>query len=876
MKLYKDRYYLILSLISFLISFIIYNITKAPTVSFWDCGEFIATSYIMGIPHPPGNPLFILIGHVFTMLPIAGQIAVRVNLISVISSAASVFVAFWLILRLTIGNKLAMPTRFARIGLGIGALCGALIMGFSYTFWGNAVEAEVYGVAMLFMLVIAYIGLLWSQNAGQPGNNRLLLLISYLIWLSLGIHPTTFIIALPLVLYLAYVDYLKNNFENWPVWVVMSLYILYLVPIQTQIFSIFGIDISKYELDSFFILMALIFAASFAMIFISRSRAIANTKVWVLTSLVLVFAALAYSTQAYIPLRASEKPAINENDPDDWPSFKAFLERKQYGQESMITRMFHRRASWQNQFISHPSFGLWHWLTEQYASPVAKLTLYEKTAPDKTVTANFSLYLWIIYVLIFAVIGISEAIKRSPPEGAFIVFAMLLCTVGLVFYLNFSDGTFNKVIAPVAEVRDRDYFYTPGFMLYAILIGVGLSAFLEWISRAASDTGSNLRRKLLSKLIFALTLTVAIYLPIHTAFANFEHNDRRGNWIPWDYAYNILQSCDKGAVLFTNGDNDTFPLWFIQQVDKVRTDVKVANLSLLNTPWYIHQLKDQMHVPISMNDKDIDNVHPVRFEGQQGYWRIQDLLVKDIIETAQAGNWQIPVYFSMTVAGENKLGLDDHLIQEGMAQRVVESTGKDRIEPAVGGRLFGDMSHLRGLADSSVRKDDNERRLILNYVAAIFQLVETYQEAGKPDSAIKLAQIGVKLASSGQMWQAQAILAKLYFDNDRPDKFESLISALSPAEGERVCLALAQDFITRKNFEPAIDVLKMTLAKYPASFMALNNLAMIYYKAGNTAALDQLISKFRDDNHKDTALIKQVDDMVALLQKTPPALIGNQ
>ncbi len=868
MKLYKDRFFVGLSLVAALASFILFNITKAPTVSFWDCGEFIATSYILGIPHPPGNPLFMLIGRLFTMLPIASDIAVRVNLISVLSSAASVFVAFWLILRLAIGQRERLPEGNSRIALGIGALAGSLIMAFSYTFWSNSIEAEVYGLAMLLMLILTYLALLWSSGGAK--EERYLFAISFLLWLSMGIHPTTFIVAVPLVLYLGYIDYTKNHFRHWPIWVIMALFVLYSVPIQTQILGIFGINNSPFELESFFIIIALAFIASLAMFLFSRRRGSENARVWALTLIIIGFGALGYSTQAYIPIRASLKPAINENDPSDWSRFKGFLERKQYGQESMITRMFRRRGTWENQFISHPSFGLWRQLTEQYAAPGAKLTFYQKNLPDGSTGISFGFNLWIVYVVLLGLVGILEAIKRSPPNGSFIIFAMLLCTVGLVFYLNFSDGT--KPFAPTAEVRDRDYFYTPGFIYYAILIGIGLAAFLEWVGNW-SARGSG-RWKNLQSSTFPVVLVLALLLPVHTAFANFGHNDRRGNYLPWDYASNIVQSCDKGGIIFTNGDNDTFPLWFIQEVAKVRTDVRVVNLSLLNTPWYIHQLKDQMGVPINLTYEEIESLRPARIQDSNAIWRVQDQMVKEIIMNSQANNWNPPVYFAMTVAAENRLGLEDHLIMEGMAYRVVESKGKDRINTDVGERIFGNPAHFRGIADPRVHKDENDKRLITNYVSAMFQLVDAFQQRDQGDSAVAMAEAAVKLRPSQDMWQATGYLAKMYARFGEYDKVDSLIKASDEATGERVILAVIQDFLVEKNIEPAERLLKMALGRYPWSFPALNNLAAIYYQKGDTVSLNTLVANYRRINGQDSILMKSVDDMLKRFAQTSATISG--
>jgi hypothetical protein len=865
MKLYKDKLYLRLSLLSFFVSLIIYYITSAPTVSFWDCGEFIATSYIMGIPHPPGNPLFVIIGRFFSMLPIAGIISARINLISVFSSAASVFVAYWLILRLATGHREETPVGNARIGLAIGAFAGSLIMGFAYTFWSNAVEAEVYGLAMLLMLTITYLSLLWSQNVGKPGNDRLLILISYLLWISIGIHLTTFLLTIPLAFYLAYIDYKKSNFEHWPIWLVFILFELYVVPLQTQILSMVGIDNHAFELESFFIIMGAAFIASLVMFILTWQKTVESARIWGLTLLILIFGGLGYSNQVYIPIRAAEKPAINENAPSNWPRFKAFLERKQYGQESMITRMFHRRATWENQFLSHPDFGLFQQLTEQFASPNSKLTLYSKKAEGDSQGIDFGVNLWLIYIVLLGVGGMIEAVKRSRPDGLYLVLTMLLCTVGLVFYLNFSDGS--RAIAPLAEVRGRDYFYTPGFMYFGILVGVGLSAFLEWLGKRSTQTFNMGQRW--QKLLFPVAIVMAIALPINTIKANFAHNDRRGNYLPWDYASNILQSCDKNGIVFTNGDNDTFPLWCIQQVDKVRTDVRVVNLSLLNTPWYIHQLKDQMNVPINLSYDEIENLRPARIEGTNGIWRVQDEMVKEIITNSQANGWNPPVYFAMTVSNDNRLGLNDHFISEGMVYRVVETTGLDRMNTAVGWRIFGNPANFRGLGDPKVKKDDNDIRLTSNYISGMFQLVESYQKQGKIDSALVMAEMAVRLRPPDALWQAQGYLAKMYASMGRYGKVDSLLSTTDKETGEKVGLAVAQDFLANKNYEQAEITLKITLSRYPWSFTGLNNLVMIYYQKGDTASANALISNYRSAYSQDKALMAAVDDMIQRIKGAP-------
>jgi len=184
MKLYKDKYFFSLSISAALISLIIYWLAKAPTLSFWDCGEFIAASYIMGVPHPPGYPMYIIVGRLISMLAISPDIAVRVNMLSVFGATASVFAAYWLILRIAVGWGKDVPGGLKRIGAGIGAFAGSIIMGFSYTFWSSAVEAEVYTLSMFLMLLVNYLTFRWAHDTGGQGRDRSILLISYLQMLT--------------------------------------------------------------------------------------------------------------------------------------------------------------------------------------------------------------------------------------------------------------------------------------------------------------------------------------------------------------------------------------------------------------------------------------------------------------------------------------------------------------------------------------------------------------------------------------------------------------------------------------------------------------------------------------------------------------------
>lgn len=867
MKLYKDKYLFSLSILAILISFLIYWLTKAPTVSFWDCGEFIAASYIMGVPHPPGYPLYIILGRLISMIPISSDIAVRVNMLSVIGAAASVLAAFWLILRVAVGWGEDAPGGLRKIGAGIAALAGSIIMGFSYTFWSSAVEAEVYTLSMFLMLLANYLIFRWAHDTGCQGRDRLILLISYLMWLSLGIHMTTFILIIPVVVYMAFTDYRESGFRRWPIWAVMALFILYAVPLQVEIPRLLGIDLSRYELESFIVLFVAALVLASLMALTKSMRKSKSAPIWTLAAATMIFAAAGYSTVLYIPVRAAERPAINENDPSNWTRYKGFLERKQYGQESMIRRMFERRGSWANQLMSDPRFGLWANFSYQYASPDAKISLYDANQENnRHGRTEFALALPILFVIV-GLYGLYESLRRAPPEGIFLLGTLILCTIGLAIYMNFSDGLYNTAIAPIGEVRNRDYFYTPGFIYFGVMIGVGLAYILQWLGRQAT---SSVLHKYVMRVVFILAAVAALGMSAETVRANFEHNDRRGNFLPRDYASNLLTSCDRDGILFTNGDNDTFPLWYLQEVERIRTDVRVVNLSLLNTPWYIRQLKNQMDVPITLSDDEIDSLQVYLLPDRQGLWRVQDQMVQHIVNNVHRDGWRVPVYFAITVPSRNRLALDDHLIMEGMAYRIVESSGDNRVNTGIGYKIFADPENFRGIDDPSVKKNENDRRLITNYIVAMVQVADAYQEEGHLDSASHIAEMAVRLQTQVDFWQARAYLARIYAASGRFNEIVDLVRGSS--EGERILLAASQDLIKNTEYDVAARLLELTLKEYPSSFTALNNLAAIYHQNNDTAAVDSLIERFRQNNIDDPNMITTLDRMVERLNQLPEIL----
>ncbi|GBU24089.1 hypothetical protein R83H12_00715 [Fibrobacteria bacterium R8-3-H12] len=647
-----------------LIALITYFITVAPTVSFWDCGEFIASAHTLGIPHPPGRPFFILfVRAIMLCLPMVEEIAKRANYISAFASVAAVYITV-----LFVWDLLARLTKNAsRLVFAAASLSAGLLLMFSDTFWFNAVEAEVYNLIMFVMLLISYLGLQYLDCKDEKRGFQYLLLICYLAFLGIGFHlfamlvvPAVFVLVL-----LAGGHPLKDLVRRWPLWV--SGTILCSVVYAISNFLTFAV-----------VLLAVLFVAWIAMRKSSLHKDIS------LSLALTIMALIGFSAHLYIPIRSSLNPTINENSPQTWQSFYDYLERKQYGSESMIARSFYRRSQPENQFLVFPHMGYGGYQIAQYTPfkpgdvnyyrggvysidpevnpPVVRgsvefPTLMMSIGDNKVFQAFIfllinGLLLWIVAI----------AFRANKNIGVYLALLYGFCSFGLLWYLNFADGTkpesrdhdvwvkemqyyvnelssrgmapkisnipnpnellniwrkmssdyargeqnssarqspawqnWEKIQAmfqsagvqkpslpdPVhLEVRNRDYFYTPAFVFMSLLYGLGIGFLLL-----------NIQQKK-PKLLMPGSIAIALLCGAIPLFANYKEHNRGNLWVPWDYAYNLLMSCEPNAILFTNGDNDTFPLWFAQEVAGIRKDVRVVNLSLGNTDWYIKQMLD--------------------------------------------------------------------------------------------------------------------------------------------------------------------------------------------------------------------------------------------------------------------------------------------
>jgi hypothetical protein len=600
--------------IVFLLSFLVFFLTMAPTVSFWDCGEFIACAHTLGIPHPPGTPFYVLISRFFIIiLPFVGEIAARVNLISVLTSALTVgccFLIAWESMTIFMDRlKQSIPIR--KTVLWVSSFCAASLTCLSDTVWFNAVEAEVYGMAMFMVFIMTWLSLRWYAYRETETGDRLMILIVYIGYLGVGAHLYSLLTIPAIFVFMLLCSPRLRSSRSWPIWITGVL--LYSV---------------VYKVDSFLVWAIAVTAVCLIAGFVVKAE---EKYAWNLSMWFGIVALIGYSTHAYIPIRSSLNPIIDENNPEialddafspsEWKAFNDFIGRKQYGSESMISRASHRRADFLNQLLTFPHMGYGGYQIAQYLpfkvgqvrhtgyktwqvviqdnEPLQKFGVNFPTQMSSIIGKNkllqfliFAFFNGILFWVCFRIY------QRDKALGVYLGMLYTICSLGLIFYINFADGTGSEKGQylnwiqqgrpgqgpPLVhmEVRERDYFFTPAFIMMSILYGMGIGLFLLGLWERGKQ-----------QLVKPWAVTALVLTAFIPGYSNWKEHNRTGLYVPWDYAYNLINSCQPNSILFTNGDNDTFPLWFIQEVEGIRKDVRVVNLSLGNTPWYVSQILSQ-------------------------------------------------------------------------------------------------------------------------------------------------------------------------------------------------------------------------------------------------------------------------------------------
>jgi len=663
--------------IAFAIASITYLLTMEPTVSLWDCGEFIATANGLEVGHPPGAPFFMIIARFFAIFaPSPDKVALMVNTMSSLASGFTILFLFWTITHFA---KKALIKKEEDSSLGkiiaiMGAgMTGALAYTFSDTFWFSAVEAEVYSLSSLFTALVFWCILKWEDCSHEKHSNKWLILIAYLMGLSIGVHLLN-LLAIPAIVFVYYFKKYKTTRNGIISASIISILILGIV--------LYGVIPGVVKIASWFELafvngMGLPFNSGvlfyaillITAIIIGVRYSIKHNKI-ILNTIILGFTMImiGYSSFAMIVIRSSANPTIDENNPDNVFSLLSYLNREQYGNRPLLSgnyynapleeikegapvyakvgdkykvvdhKMIYKYDSrfttiFPRMYSSDPRH------TQAYKSwggtNGRKVTYGDQVLTVPTFTDNvkffFSYQLGHMYFRYFmwnfagrqndiqgfgelsngnwitgiplldnAMLGnqneLPSDMKNNKGKNKYYLFPFLLGLIGLLWQYRRGNKDFWVTlllffftgIAIVLylnqtpyQVRERDYAYAGSFYAFSIWIGLGALAIYEKLSLKLSSNSS------------AIIASTACLLLVPTIMAceNWDDHDRSGRYATIAHAKNYLSSCEKDAILFTYGDNDTFPLWYAQNVEGIRKDIRIVNLSLLAGDWYITQMK---------------------------------------------------------------------------------------------------------------------------------------------------------------------------------------------------------------------------------------------------------------------------------------------
>jgi hypothetical protein len=686
----------------FLLSATVYLITVEPTVSFWDCGEFILSGFRLQVGHPPGAPLFLMMARIATLFAgsDASRAAIMVNMLSAICSAFAIMFLFWtithLVRRVFTGNTtLELKHIPAIIGSG---LTGALAYTFSDTFWFSAVEGELYALSSLCLGLVFWAMLKWEEQADEPSSGRWIVLIAYIMGLGLGIHRLN-LLVLPVLVFVFYFRKFEVTKKSVIYTLIISLLLLgfmvfLIIPGIPKIagwFELLFVNVFGMPYNSGLLIFIAVLAALLVLgirYSLKEKRVILN---YVLTCLTVIM--IGYSSYAMIMIRSSAKPPMNQNNPSDIFSLAYYINMQQYGSSPKLhgpyynapavgvkrviagynkvngkyvpyyrpeyeynkqfTTIFPRMWSpdpehegaykhwgkikgrrysyntgsgretlvcptfaedlrfffryqvgymylryfmWnfagrQNDFQGNGNDLYGNWISGIKFLDDARLARSDRFPDDLRTNPGNNRYF--LLPLLIGLAGIFWQYKRDN-KGFWLILAFFIMTgIAIIFYLNQSPN----------QPRERDYAYTGSFYAFAMWIGIGFMFVYELFKKLVSN-------KAAAAITFVI-LTAAC--PLLMAVENWDDHDRSGRYTARDIGASYLESCAPNSILFTYGDNDSFPVWYVQDVEGIRTDVRVANLSYLQAGWYIEMMKQKAFesdpMPLSLgNDKYLDGV----------------------------------------------------------------------------------------------------------------------------------------------------------------------------------------------------------------------------------------------------------------------------
>ena len=690
------RYNAILGWLTFAVALITYILTLEPTVSYWDCGEYIATSVKLEVGHPPGAPLFQMLGAFFAMFTSNPEhIAYMVNFMSALASAFTILFLFWTIT--TLGKKIALKraeeintsTGIAILGSG---LVGALAYTFSDSFWFSAVEAEVYAMSSFLMALLFWLALHWEAEMDKPRGNKWLLLISFIVGLSFGVHILSLLVIPSIVFVYIYKRHPELNMKQFILANLVSILVLAFVfkilfPYTLRFFSaseLFFINTIGLPFNTGSIIAGLVLLGLFFYgLQYTRKKKLFTANLLILS---VIFIMIGFSSWLMLPIRANANTTINENDPSSARELLAYYNREQYGDANVFYGDYYSQTGERDKanptrdakpkYEKDEKAGKYV-IVNNYKDALPNYSSKHKgiiprmVDPSPGVVQNYK-----------AVAGIPQRSKRRPTFGENLMFMikfqfgymygryfmwnftgrqndiqgnldnngnwlsgidaidemrlgsqqnlpsevldnkgrnkyyflpLILGLIGLMFHLRNDLNNFYILLLFFAftglaiifytnpkpfEPRERDYAVVGSFYVFAIWIGFGVMSIWDYLK-------DRIKTPALSGVIALLCL---IAVPGLMAKENWDDHDRSGKYSTWNNAKAYLDSCQENAIMFTIGDNDTFPLWYMQEVENYRTDIKLINTSLFAKDWYIDQQKRKTYkadpIPSQLTHED--------------------------------------------------------------------------------------------------------------------------------------------------------------------------------------------------------------------------------------------------------------------------------
>jgi hypothetical protein len=699
----------LLGWLCFVIASVTYILTLEPSVSYWDCGEFISCAFRLQVAHQPGYPVFAMLGKLFSLLSMGDNTKVPyfTNMGSAIASGAAIMFLFWTI---TAFAKKLLPSTDedkdnSRTILIMGAgLVGALAFTFTDTFWFSAVETIVFALSALCTAVVFWAILKWDAHADEPGADKWLVFIAYVIGLSIGIHLLN-LLTIPALSLVYYFRRTKTvTIKNGMLAFLVSILILGAVQFGIRTFTISLA--AKFDLffvntlgmgfgsGAFFLFILLIAVLVGGIIYSIR----ANKPALNLAFLCVAFVYFGYSSFVYIPIRATANTNLDNSHPDNAFTLNGYLNRIQYGETPLLfgpyfdakiidqtegATMYRKGATKyevsgkkQNYVYDHTTIFPRMYSTEGQDPQFYRQWLQMGDSDAPTFVDNlkffFSWQTYQMYVryfmwnfagrvndgdgqqqmggfkgyvdgdwttgifdgakdlpksvmhgttytplfalpLILGLLGVWYHFKNKKRDALIIALLWFFTGMAIILYVN----------QPSVQPRERDYSYVGSFYAFAIWIGLGVIALAELLKKKLNARSAAI----------TATLVCLLVAPVVLASEEWKDHDRSTKMTAHDTAYDYLISCPPNAILFTYGDNDTYSLWYDQEVENIRPDVRLVNLSLFTGDWYIHQMQRKMNeadaLPITMPfDKYKDGVRDVIYFNDKklpGYTEVKDV-----------------------------------------------------------------------------------------------------------------------------------------------------------------------------------------------------------------------------------------------------------